>query len=180
MSTIPMQDPAVLAFGLLGARLLLGLGLASHGAQKLFGWFGGPGLEGTGGFFEGLGFRPGRLFAAAAGLGELAGGLLTATGFLGPIGPAIMILVMLVAILSVHLPNGFYASDNGVELPLMIVAGALALAVTGPGLLSVDALVGFQGLWAPWIAWVSLGAAVGLALLNVSVGRSAPTKRAAA
>src|SRR2546428_533738 len=83
--------------------------LAAHGAQKLFGWFGGYGLAGTGGFFAGLGFRPGVLFALAAGLGELGGGLLTAAGLFGPVGPALIILVMLVAILAVHWPHGFFA-----------------------------------------------------------------------
>src|SRR5690242_16864534 len=73
--------------GLLIARLIVGFGLSAHGAQKLFGWFGGHGLKGTGGFFESLGFRPGVLFALAAGLGELGGGLFTAAGFLGPLGP---------------------------------------------------------------------------------------------
>jgi putative oxidoreductase len=71
--------------GILIARLIVGLAIAAHGAQKLFGWFGGHGLKGTAGFFESLGFRPGIFFALAAGLGELGGGLLTAAGFLGPV-----------------------------------------------------------------------------------------------
>ena len=75
---------------------LVGLGMAAHGAQKLFGWFGGHGLGGTGGFFEKLGFRPGRFFAFAAGAGEVGGGVLTAVGFGGPIGPALIVLVMIV------------------------------------------------------------------------------------
>src|SRR5258705_8114535 len=99
--------------GILVMRVLFGAAIAAHGAQKLFGWFGGYGLKGTGGFFDGLGYRPGFIFALAAGLGEVAGGLLTAAGFLGPIGPALIILVMLVAIFSVHLPHGFFASSNG-------------------------------------------------------------------
>ena len=73
--------------GLLVARMVLGLLIAAHGAQKLFGWFGGYGLAGTGGFFEQLGFRPGRFFAATAGTTEVVGGLLVAFGLLGPIGP---------------------------------------------------------------------------------------------
>ncbi|HJR53007.1 MAG TPA: DoxX family membrane protein, partial [Gemmatimonadota bacterium] len=90
---------------LLILRLVLGLGLAAHGAQKLFGWFGGHGLAGTGGFFEGLGFRPGKAFAVLAGLGEFGGGILLALGLGGPLGPAVVVLVMLVAIGSVHLEN---------------------------------------------------------------------------
>jgi putative oxidoreductase len=169
MSAFHTQDPAVLAIGLFAVRLILGLGLAAHGAQKLFGWFGGYGLEGTGDFFESLGFRPGRAFAALAGLGELGGGLLTAAGFLGPIGPAIMILVMLVAILAVHRPNGFFASNNGIELPLLFATGALAVAVAGPGVISLDALFGLEALWAPAVVWISLAAAVVLALGNVGM-----------
>lgn len=171
MSALATQDPAVLSIGMFAVRLLLGLGLAAHGAQKLFGWFGGYGLEGTAGFFESLGFRPGRAFAALAGLGELGGGLLTAAGLLGPIGPAIMILVMLVAMLAVHRPNGFFASDNGIELPMLFATGALAVAVAGPGVISLDALFGLEALWAPAVVWISLAAAVLLALGNVAMRR---------
>jgi uncharacterized membrane protein YphA (DoxX/SURF4 family) len=84
--------------GLLIARLVLGLAICAHRAQKLFGWFGGYGPKGTGGFFESLGFRPGVFFAVAA--GELVGGLLAALGFLGSISPALIILVMLVAVIA--------------------------------------------------------------------------------
>ena len=91
--------------GLILARLVIGPLMAAHGAQKLFGWFGGYGLTGTGGFFESLGFRPGRLFAATAGAAEMAGGVLVALGLLGPIGPALVVSVMVVAALSVHWPN---------------------------------------------------------------------------
>src|SRR5205823_3541045 len=83
--------------GLLVARLVLGLLMAAHGAQKLFGWFGGYGLTGTAGFFEQLGFRPGRLFAAAAAVGEVVSGVLVALGLFGPVGPALMLSVMIVA-----------------------------------------------------------------------------------
>src|SRR2546425_2904707 len=102
--------------GLLLIRLVFGLVMAAHGAQKLFGWFGGYGITGTGGFFESLGFRPGKLFAAAAGFGEFAGGLLVALGFLRPIGPALMLSVMIVAAVSV--PWGhLFATHNGIEVP---------------------------------------------------------------
>src|SRR5919109_3686243 len=100
--------PLSFSAGLFVIRLVLGLAMAAHGAQKLFGWFGGHGLAGTGGFLEQqLGFRPGRLFALAAGLGEFGGGLLLALGFLGPVGPAIMIAVMIVAMRTVHVGHGF-------------------------------------------------------------------------
>ena len=94
---------------LLVVRAILGLGIAAHGAQKLFGWFGGYGLAGTGGFFEGIGFRPGRAFALLAGLGEFGGGLLTLLGLGGALGPALIVLVMLTAIFTVHVKNGFFA-----------------------------------------------------------------------
>ena len=108
--------------GLLLARMVLGLLMAAHGAQKLFGWFGGYGLAGTGGFFESLGFRPGRLFAAAAGFTELAGGLLLAFGLLGPLGPAMLIAVMIVAMATVHWQHGLFSQNNGIELPLVYSA----------------------------------------------------------
>src|SRR5262245_34559552 len=106
-------------FGILIGRVIFGLAMAAHGAQKLFGWFGGYGLDGTGAFLEGLGFRPGRFFAAAAGLGEFAAGLLTALGLFGPVGPALTILVMMVAMITVHASHGFFAMSNGIELPLL-------------------------------------------------------------
>ena len=87
--------------GLVILRLVIGPLMAAHGAQKLFGWFGGYGLNGTGGFFEQLGFRPGRLFAGAAGAAELASGTLVTLGLFGPVGPALMISVMVVAAVSV-------------------------------------------------------------------------------
>ena len=90
MDTAYALDRQTVSIGLLIGRLVVGLLMAAHGAQKLFGWFGGHGLEGTGRFFGSLGFRPGRRFATLAGLGELASGLLIALGFLGPVGPAIM------------------------------------------------------------------------------------------
>ena len=89
-------------YGLLVARVVLGGLMAAHGTQKLFGWFGGYGLAGTGGFLESLGFRPGRLFAALASAGELVGGSLLAAGLFGPVGPAMMLSVMIVAAVSVH------------------------------------------------------------------------------
>ena len=98
--------------GLLVVRAVLGLGMAAHGAQKLFGWWGGYGLQGTGGWLESQGFRPGRLFALAAGLTEAAGGLLTAAGLLGPVGPALVVSVMIVAIGVSHWGQGFFAQDG--------------------------------------------------------------------
>jgi putative oxidoreductase len=145
---LPLQLTAVSA-GLLALRLVLGLGMAAHGSQKLFGWFGGHGIAGTGGFFEMLGFRPGRLFAIAAGTTEFASGLLIALGFLGPIGPALMLSVMIVAALTVHWKNGYFAQANGVELTLMFAVGAVALAFTGFGDFSLDAVTGLTTYFSP-------------------------------
>src|SRR5512135_1192075 len=108
--------------GLLVLRLVVGLTMAAHGGQKLFGWFGGYGLSGTGGFLESLGFRPGRVHAALAGLAELGGGLLLALGLLTPLGSALVLAVMVVAVGSVHLPKGFFVSDGGAEYNLVIMA----------------------------------------------------------
>src|SRR5216117_1332974 len=100
-----------MAIGLLILRLAVGLTLAAHGAQKLFGWFGGHGLSGTGQFMEMIGFAHGRRKAFMAGLSETAGGLLLALGLVTPLASALLIAVMLVAIVSVHLKNGFFASS---------------------------------------------------------------------
>lgn len=163
--------------GLLIARLVLGLAISAHGAQKLFGWFGGYGLNGTGGFLESIGFRPGRLFALAAGLAEFGGGVLTALGFLGPLGPALIILVMMVALLTVHLPHGFFAQSNGIELNVAYIAGALALASAGPGVYSLDYILGLGARQPPSLTWSAVITAFGLALLSVAVRRHAPAAR---
>jgi putative oxidoreductase len=124
--------------GLLILRLVIGLTLAAHGTQKLFGWFGGYGIAGTGQFFEQLGFRPGRLHAALAGIAETAGGLLLAAGLFTPFAAAAVIGVMVVAVGSVHWAKGFFVHNGGFEYNLVLAAGALAVAFTGPGAISLD------------------------------------------
>jgi putative oxidoreductase len=163
--------------GLLVGRLVLGTLIAAHGAQKLSGWFGGYGLSGTGAFFEALGFRPGRAFALAAGVSEVASGSLVALGLLGPLGPAVMLSVMIVAAVSVHWHNGLFAAKNGVELPLLYATGATTLALTGPGRYSLDALLGLAPLWTPGLDWIALGlgAIGGVANLIVRSQASAVT-----
>jgi putative oxidoreductase len=158
------RDLSTLSLGLLILRLAFGLVMAAHGSQKLFGWFGGYGIAGTGGFFESLGFRPGKLFATLAGLGEFTGGLLVALGALGPVGPALMISVMIVAAGSVHWQHGLFASNNGIEVPLLYSSGALALALTGFGAYSFDAAAGLDRLWTPTPTWtvVALGVVGGI------------------
>jgi putative oxidoreductase len=158
--------------GLLLLRLVLGLTMAAHGSQKLFGWFGGYGLTGTGGFMESLGFRPGRVHAAMAGTAEFIGGLLIALGLLTPIGSALLISVMVVAIATVHVPKGFFVTDGGYEYPLLISTVAAALAFAGPGAYSLDAVDGLQlAGWLPGVVAVVAGL--------VAAGGSLATRRPA-
>jgi putative oxidoreductase len=131
--------------GLFVIRLALGVLLIGHGTQKLFGWYGGHGLDGTGGFFETLGFRPGRPMAAVAGGSEAGGGLLLVLGFLTPLGAAMVMGTMIVAASSVHGENGLWATNGGYELPLTNALVAAGLAFTGAGSWSVDHAAGI-----PW------------------------------
>jgi len=161
-----------LDWGLLLARLVIGTALAAHGSQKLFGWFGGYGIKGTGGFLESLGFRPGELFATLAGLSEFFGGLFIVVGFAGPIGPMLVVSTMFVAIFTVHLSKGFWNSDGGWELPATNIAAALAFAAYGYGALSVDALVpSLAVLHQPAVVWAVLGLGVVGAIANLLVRR---------
>ena len=161
--------------GLLLARVVLGSLMAAHGAQKLFGWFGGYGLAGTGGFFESLGFRPGRFFAAAAGFSEVAGGALLALGLLGPLGPALIIAVMVVAMATVHWQHGVFAQNGGIEVPLLYAVAAAGLALTGFGAYSVDGLL--QLSWPQPVAWIAIGLGVlgGVANLAIRKTDAAPS-----
>jgi putative oxidoreductase len=169
MSTYPI-DPQTLSIGLLVVRVVVGLIMAAHGASKLLGWFGGYGLRGTGEFFVQLGFQPGRAFAAAASLSEIISGLLVALGFLGPIGPALMVSVMIVATLTVHLGQGLFA-PKGIEVPLLYAAAAFGLALTGFGEYSVDALLGVAGHWSAAFTWIVLVLGVAGAFVNLALRR---------
>ncbi len=161
-----------MAIGLVLIRLVFGVLMAAHGSQKLFAWFGGYGLTGTGTFFEQLGFRPGRLFAAAAGWTEVLGGVLVAVGLGGPIGPALVVSVMIVAVVSVHWGHGLFAATNGIEVPLLYAAGAAALAFTGSGRYSVDALLGLTSMSTAANAGIALGLAAAGAIANLAVRQS--------
>ncbi len=165
----------LVSVGLLVIRLVVGLVMAAHGAQKLFGWFGGYGLNKTGEFFVQLGFWPGRAFAAAASLAEVTSGVLVALGFLGPIGPALMISVMIVAAIRVHWKNGLFAANSGIEIPLLYSSGAIGLALTGFGRYSVDALLGIADRWTPSITLVVLAIGVLGGLANAALRRRVTT-----
>ncbi|MEZ3178133.1 DoxX family membrane protein [Streptomyces pimonensis] len=127
--------------GLLLLRLGTGGVLAAHGAQKLFGWFGGGGLEGTGQFMESIGYAPGRASATAAGLAEAGGGVLLALGLATPAAGAAAAGAMAGAS-AVHTPNGFFNQEGGFEYAASLGLTAAGLAVTGPGRLSLDHALG--------------------------------------
>ena len=141
--------------GLLLLRLGTGGALAAHGAQKLFGWFGGGGLEGTGQFMESVGYTPGKLSAAAAGLAEAGGGLLLALGLATPAAGAAAAGGMAGAA-AVHAPNGFFAQSGGFEHPAGLGLTAAGLAITGPGRLSLDHVLG-HALDRDWMVPLALG-----------------------
>jgi putative oxidoreductase len=152
-------------------RLFFGLAMAAHGAQKLLGWFGGHGIKATGGTFESIGFRPGAAFAIMAGLGELAGGLSIAAGLLTPFGAAAVIAAMLVAMVSVHLKNGFFANGNGIELPFLYAVAALAISFTGAGAFSFDGFFGLNFAAQPYLALTLNILAVAGAAVTLSARR---------
>jgi putative oxidoreductase len=127
--------------GLLLIRLVIGLTYAGHGAQKLFGWFGGYGLKGTGGWMDSIGLRPGVTMALFAGLGELVGGLLFAAGVWMPVAAVLFVIPMLVAIIKVHGNNGYWVTQNGFEYNLALIAVSVGLALTGAGSYTLTALL---------------------------------------
>jgi putative oxidoreductase len=167
-------DLQSLSIGVLLGRIVIGLLMAAHGAQKLFGWFGGYGLHATGEFMVQLGFPKGTPFAAAAGLGEFTGGLLVALGFLGPVGPALIISVMLVAMITVHWQNGVFATKNGVELPLVYAMTGIVFALAGYGQYSLDAVVGLAERWPATLTWIVLALGIAGGLVNAQIRRRAP------
>jgi putative oxidoreductase len=143
-------DYRVMNLALLVLRLVVGLGFAAHGAQKLFGAFGGGGIAGTGAFFEQVGLRPGRVHALAAGVAELAGGLLIAVGLLTPVAAAALIGVLTAAVVTVHARNGFFVTNNGCEYILTLAAALFALAGVGAGHWSLDHALGLDLMSTGW------------------------------
>ena len=172
-TTTYITDPVALGTGLLLARLILGVLLVGHGTQKLFGWFGGYGIAGTAGFFEQLGFRPGRFFVITAALSEVGSGILIALGLLGPVGPALLLSVMIVAAISVHWKNGVFATANGIEVPLLYATGVISLAFTGYGPFALDAALGIDQTWTPEFKAAALAVGVVGGVVNLLARRSA-------
>jgi putative oxidoreductase len=152
-------------------RLVVGLLFAGHGAQKLFGSFGGGGLSATAENFDRMGLRPGRVHARAAGAAELLGGLLLAFGLFMPVAAAAIIAVMAAAISTVHGKNGVWNTDGGFEFNLVLIAVAFALVGVGAGAWSLDSAFGFDLAGAGW-AIVALGFGVAGGLGAVTQGRN--------
>ncbi len=130
--------------GLLALRVTTGGLMAGHGAQKLFGKFNGPGMQGTSGWLESMGLKPGNRWAMLAGGSEFAGGLLTALGLFSPIGPITMLAPMAMAAGTVHKGKPIWVTEGGAELPVSNMAAATALALAGPGKISLDSLLGIR------------------------------------
>ena len=160
--------------GLLVLRLTTGGLMAGHGAQKLFGAFGGHGLEGTKGFMESLGLRPASRWAALAGLSEFGGGVLTALGLLNPLGPIGIISAMTMAARTAHRGKPIWGTAGGAELPVPNISAALALALAGPGRYSLDSAFHWR-LPRPLVGLAAAGAAGGV-YLGLSQAQTAPTE----
>ncbi len=126
------------SYGPLALRIPVGIIFMAHGVQKLFGWFGGPGLDGAAGWMESIGLSPGLLMALLAGSAEFFGGLALILGLLTRPAAALLSVTMLVAIFSVHIQNGFFMSANGYEFALALLAASVSLLLSGGGKLSVD------------------------------------------
>jgi len=160
--------------GLLALRLGAGATLAAHGAQKLFGWFGGYGPDGTGQWMDSLGFAgPGKRNAILAGLGELGGGTLLALGLAtGPAGAAVAGTMTVAG--STHTPNGFFNASGGYELPAVLGLVGVSLALGGPGTLSLDHALGHT-LNRKWMAFTALATTLGSAAYLISTRQPPPT-----
>jgi putative oxidoreductase len=162
-----------MAYGLLFLRCVVGVTMAGHGVQKLFGWFGGPGPKGTEEMFRSLGFPAAAAMAVLAALAE-TGGLLFAVGLLTPLAAFGIAVVMLNAIGSVHWKKGFWNMAGGYEFPLVMLTAAVAVASTGPGRFSVDALIGWDGsISGLWWGIAVLAAAILVSALTLATRRVA-------
>jgi putative oxidoreductase len=152
---------------LLILQLGVGLTFAAHGAQKVFGWWGGPGLARWEGAMGHMGFRPARLFGIVSALAELAGGVALAVGILTPVVAAVLVAQTVVIIGHVHWANGFFNAKSGFEFPLVLGAGAAAIGVSGAGSVSVDAAIGLALDPTARVALLVAGLVVGLVTLAI-------------
>src|ERR671939_1921626 len=155
-------------------RVAQGSLMAGHGAQKLFGSFGGPGLEGTSGFMEMLGMRPGRPWAYLAGLSEFAGGVLTALGLLNPLGPLGVIGSMAMATRKAHWGKPIWVTEGGAELPVLNLAVSTALMLREPDKYSLDRVLGIR--LPSWVGPLGL-AGILLTVRYTGVGTEEPQQQ---
>lgn len=161
-----------MTLGLLILRVVMGLTLAAHGSQKLFGWFEGPGRAGTTGMFTKIGFRRPATMALLAGAAEFFGGLLFALGLVTPFAAIALVVVMLNAIVTIHWQKGFFVTAGGYEYNLTIIAIATGVAAMGPGTDSVDNALGIAGsLSGDWWAPIVLAAAAVISIATTTLGR---------
>jgi putative oxidoreductase len=163
----------VIALGLLVLRLVLGLTVAAHGAQKLFGWWGGTGMTGWTSAMTRMRIRPALPWAWMSALAEFGGGLLVAAGFLNPLGSFALAGSMLVAMILVHWPKGFWVGKGGYEYNLMILGGAAAIAFAGPGGYSLDSALGIH-LPEPWL--LIIGTVATIAGVAIALGTRSPVE----
>lgn len=154
-------------FSLLILQLGIGLTFAVHGAQKVFGWWGGPGLAGWEGAMAHMGFRPAKLFAVASALIELGGGLLLAVGLLTPLAAAALVAQAVVIVGHVHWPNGFFNANSGIEFPLLLGVGAAAVGIAGGSAIGLDSLIGLSLAPAVGVAIVAAGVLAGFVALAI-------------
>jgi putative oxidoreductase len=164
-----------MSYGILLLRLVVGVAFVGHGTQKLFGWFGGYGPQGTGGFFASKGYRAAVLMAVAAGLAEAGGGTLLVLGFATPVAAALLATVMINAIASVTFKKAFML---GSELELVYLTIAVSLAAIGPGRFSIDRAIGWDdNISGVWWGVAALGVALVVSSLTVTLGRSRPMEQ---
>ena len=164
-----------MSYGILLLRLVVGVAFVGHGTQKLFGWFGGYGPEGTGGFFASKGYRAPVLMAVAAGLAEAGGGTLLGLGFATTLAAALLATVMINAIASVTLKKGFML---GSEIEITYLTIAVSLAAIGPGRFSIDRAIGWDdNISGVWWGVAALGVALVVSFLTLTLGRSRPVEK---
>ena len=166
-----------MGLGRLLLRSMIGGFFVGHGTQKLFGWFGGSGLEATGTGFEAIGLTPGRRNALMAGLAESGGGALLALGLASPLAEAVLISVMVTAVRTVHWKNGPWATNGGYEYNVVLISALLGLAEVGPGRWSLDRALGIERFG---LVWLAVAAAFGTAgsLAATAAAQPAGVRRA--
>jgi putative oxidoreductase len=175
----PHQKGFAMKIGRLLLRTAVGGFFIGHGTQKLFGWFGGSGIEGTAKGFEALGLRPAKANAVVAGAAEAGGGALMLAGLETPVAAAVLTSTMLTAIKTVHFKNGPWATNGGYEYNVVLIAAALAIAEVGPGALSLDAARGRERHGSGWALAALVGGAIGAVGAHLSAAANRPSSTSA-